>query len=913
MNENLISIQIIKEVRIKFYAMLDELNEMFKHTRWRYFETKKVFFDSELKAYFPDCNFYSCSYGNEEVNDPKFEGMNWDFLKATEAKSLYKSNDFPTRNISTILVSPNETDRYITWINGNNNFRYMSLNSSFDYAEGRMINFPISRMKTNINNLEILFSWITNGLIPADTSYQSDYELFFKLQHLDKIKIVNNELKIEGLEDILGKDSLDKTLQPLLTCAVISLLEKTKIALLNCDKNRIASSSYDEKILHDINRGHWEVDPELNRHILDNENKLVYRNPLLDIKQGGIVGIDFGTKSTVVVYQENSADIFPMRIGTGNLKKDVSAKDYENPTVIEFIDWESFLNDYTQTKGRPHTKWADVTISHTAFSQLLNSSNEDYYAFLNDIKQWCINTDKKMRIKDKKSYTQDLPNFLEITDDMFNPLEIYAYYLGLYINNMRNGIYLKYLLSYPVSYEKEVREKLVTSFERGLKQSLPKEVLENEEAMAKFNVTTNLSEPAGYVISALTEYGFKPKGDEKIFYGVFDFGGGTTDFDFGIYRQANSEQDKRRHHFAIEQFGAQGDRYLGGENLLELLAFHVFKNNESLLREKGICFILPPEQKKFAGSEILLSDSQEAKRNTVSLMNKLRPVWEVEDGYEKIIENNTINLNLYKDTGELETNVELQVDYSELETILVSRIEIGVVNFFESLRFSFMNEKAKDIHKINIFLAGNSSKSPIVKHLFEKYILKETKKINATLNTKGEIFEIFPPLGTEDAYKKMEEMGLSFDKEDMQKPTGKTGVAFGIIKGRPSGKINIINHNDRDDGQAKFQYYVGDCNRDDKFEPVLTPNSDYDTWVQFIDAEINHFELYYTTLPSANTNSLNIYEVTKLNAYIKYSYDNPDISVYIRPVTPHEVEYVVASDVEGEFTIIEPAIKIQFD
>ena len=70
---------------------------------------------------------------------------------------------------------------------------------------------------------------------------------------------------------------------------------------------------------------------------------------------------------------------------------------------------------------------------------------------------------------------------------------------------------------------------------------------------------------------------FIPNNWEKLF--VFDFGGGTTDFDFGVFYEAD-EKKSTRYDYTIEHFGAGGDRYLGGENLLELLAFEVFKKDK---------------------------------------------------------------------------------------------------------------------------------------------------------------------------------------------------------------------------------------------------------------------------------------------------------------------------------------------
>jgi len=80
--------------------------------------------------------------------------------------------------------------------------------------------------------------------------------------------------------------------------------------------------------------------------------KNVYkRDPKLDINQGGIVGIDFGTKSTVVVYQKNNTNIMPMRISGDKLNREVRSTDYENPTVIEFRNVENFLEKYYESKN----------------------------------------------------------------------------------------------------------------------------------------------------------------------------------------------------------------------------------------------------------------------------------------------------------------------------------------------------------------------------------------------------------------------------------------------------------------------------------------------------------------------------------------------------------------------------------
>jgi len=227
------------------------------------------------------------------------------------------------------------------------------------------------------------------------------------------------------------------------------------------DKIRADLKPYHQKMLEDTNQGHWSLwdsqqdsEGKIKVHLAP---KLVARNPACDIING-VVGIDFGTKSTVVACQKKSVKISPMRIGTGELGSSIEAHHYENPTIIAFNDLQRFICAYQQRAGRPFTQWRDITISHSANNALLNSSAKFFNAFLFELKQWAGNKNKKLKVVDQQGFVLDLPPFLELTDDDINPIEIYAYYLGLYINNMHNGIFLNYVLSFPVTYSNSSKE-----------------------------------------------------------------------------------------------------------------------------------------------------------------------------------------------------------------------------------------------------------------------------------------------------------------------------------------------------------------------------------------------------------------------------------------------------------------------
>ena len=91
----------------------------------------------------------------------------------------------------------------------------------------------------------------------------------------------------------------------------------------------------------------------------------------------------------------------------------------------------------------------------------------------------------------------------------------------------------------------------------------------NDGEKVEFEVTEGAGEPASYAVCALKSFHCAPDDDSSILYGVFDFGGGTTDFDYGIWRYADEDSiDEERYDYVVEHFGAAGSQYLGGENLL---------------------------------------------------------------------------------------------------------------------------------------------------------------------------------------------------------------------------------------------------------------------------------------------------------------------------------------------------------
>ena len=643
-------------------------------------------------------------------------------------------------------------------------------------------------------------------------------------------------------------------------------------SLKKADKKRADLIEYDTKIFTDVNKGSWEVFENLNRDNFVNPveisliKPIVARDARADIVDSGVVGIDFGTKSTVVVYSKDKEKSLPMRVGIGDWSKKESIRDYENPTIMEFLNLSTFLKAYKEKEFRPNTKWKNLTISHRAYEDMKSAKSSQLNAFLTELKQWAGDNKRKLKIEDKNGNIFNLPSFEEVEE--FNPIEIYAYYLGLYINNQFNGIYLNYLLSFPVTYDLKVRERILKSFEKGLKKSLP----DIKEKIEDFRISGKVSEPVAYASVAIEEYELDE--EEKSFYTIFDFGGGTCDFDFGIFRWADEKKEKK-YDYVIESFGAGGDKFLGGENLLELLAFNIFKDNKDILLKENISFIKPPECDEFLGSEILLSDSREAKLNMLNLITKIRGFWEREEISEEYFKEE-IDIDLYDNDGNFIQQILLKVEEEKLLNILRERIKKGVDSFFEALREAFFHTSKEinlDVDKIHILLAGNSSKSPIVKELFEEKIEEMKKEMGNSYN--GE-FILYPPLDNDG---------------DFEKPNGKTGVAFGLIATRPGGRIKFIDRNSKKD-DIKFKFYLG-INRRKKFNVVVNREIEYNKWVEFIDAGEEIFEIYYTSSSLASTNKMKINDNSIKRKILKINKIDENLNIYIKVTSPNIFVYAV--------------------
>ncbi|WP_120868930.1 hypothetical protein [Helicobacter pylori] len=721
--------------------------------------------------------------------------------------------------------------------------------------------------------------------------------------------IVNNETSLRYLseenqkfiEDLaqdkkITNEKIEKTLEIVSTSDVDVDFEEFKDLMLKVDSEAVGLKSYSQSRLLDLDGGHWDLEvPSAPKESVtfrfdnlpkDNNGKemnFYARSSLKDLNKGGVVAIDFGTKSTTASYMDKNGDYRLLSIG--GLVDDASLTKFENPTIMEFRHKEKFITKYDALDHRPFTEKNDIEMSHEAQKNTKGVKGNDLYRFFSKLKQWA-GADEKQNFRD---LIEDfsLESFTNCTD--FNPIEIYAYYIGRCINNMENGVFLKYFLSYPIKYEKHQAEKIRESFERGLKKSLPRHVFDDEKTAKTFKVELRASEPCAYAISALKSYGFfkSEKLDKPVYYGVFDFGGGTTDFDFGKWEKSTNP----KFFYKMTHFSSGGDKYLGGENLLGLLAWEAYAKNFQELKEKDIVIAKPNydriDTQRFGS---FMQNSREARLNLQTIASTLRPFLENLDAdiVEAIEENEEFSIEGFEkdfktmlfDRNGAQTECVLKVDCKELLNLLKDKINESVANFFAGFSRVMAENIDDQCRAFHIFLGGNASRSVLVKQAFENAKEKQLKDYKQKTSKDDFTFIIYEPLGTEKSDKQI----LELTGEDVSntpaylKPTCKTGVAFGLLGSRDGAKIEMPSISTN----PVFKYDLG-IEIEGKFHAKIHRGSLKPNEYQIFQTKeewggFDELEIRYSDKALANTNTLNIQDTQMISIALE-EHEEVDVKV----------------------------------
>lgn len=874
---------------------------------------------------------------------------------------------------------------------------------------------PIYNIEGVTNSKSLLAFLLSNKLVPVfdesslDDTFSKINNIFTKSFLIDGGRIVLSEESINDLK--LGEEWKQLIDQQLLNGMGIENTEghftpeDVKKALKESDFRRAEIPVYSEAYFADEREWFWDFYPKQTGYQIEipkGDIKIRARDPNDDIKNS-IIAIDFGTSSTVVVEYDRRNPDEPRQICVG---KSEEGK-YENPTLMLIKRYGDFLASYYGKKSRPNTRWDDLMVSHAVKDRMGNGDDNEFKAIVSHIKQWAVENESNLSIKPANEEDpiplKSLSELLKQEDEStLNPIEIYAYFLGLFINNRHEGygIHLNYQLSYPATYNKETIDGIIKSFWKGIRKSIPEEIADDRIIVEK-----KVSEPEAYAVMAMKKFGFEPEKDEKVKYAIFDFGGGTSDFAYGYWSRSN-EKGKD---FKIETIDISGEQFLGGENILDGLAFEVFSDpkNLEIMKQNNckFCYGIEKKDRKKGISHQYLASNYYAKNNMTTLIelngdrddegneNKgLRKYWENQQEYffdyfseseksndmtilyykireflefttdeeerkeleaylesakkysnelerkmladqlftfKKRNEKNfintsentdevTANLVLWSETEDEVTqvpNIKITLSRKKMYNYFKDSIREGIDSFFSALKSAF--SKRDDYNgKINIFLAGNASKSPILKNLMQERIVEEGKS-NENIS-----FELFNRFDSEDYEEKLRHVLKDiqgWEDEDVEgmieeekgkpeefQPTGKTGVAFGIVE-MLKDKIEIATNTELE----YFKFYLGDSKRirgRDRFIPFTTledgkPSYPSREWSQIFDVEESTDPvskiLYYTSKPDCMDGMQSISIATAIP--LDFPCIEKGQQIYIKAIGNDKIIYMAAqSPAEAE-------------
>lgn len=619
---------------------------------------------------------------------------------------------------------------------------------------------------------------------------------------------------------------------------------------------------------------------------------LVARDPGRDVQRRA-VAIDFGTSSTVVAMDTASGARQLLRIGARDFFEDIKPAHFENPTVLECLDFQAFHDAWTANAYRPALDWNWMRATHEAQASLRDNPGDTAIlaSILPRLKQWALrdNAHRRVRLTDRQGHELELQQHTErnpvrgqplqvSSTDPFDPVELFAWYLGMAINWRGRGLFLKYYLSFPVKYERAVKERILASFRRGLQRSLPRTLIEHHpQVLNDFEVNDLASEPAAYAAAALPHLGIDPT-DEGVPYAVFDFGGGTTDFDFGLLRWATKQEEDQGYEQVFEHLASSGDNFLGGENLLEHLVYQSFQRNLEVLRKERIQFTAPMQADAFAGSEAFLAPTQAAQTNTIMLAAKLRPFLEGEGNNLP----SQLKLDLIDVNGQKRT-CELTLDAQALDALLAQHMRAGVAMFLYEL--AQLRPQLPANAPIHLLLAGNGSRSRHIQALFDPEGALWGDLLTTAFGDAPPDIVVHAP--------------LPMDEAKPHAPTTKTGVALGLLSLVPGENTLLLNHvHARHDGQAPFDWFIGRLYRK-TFDPSLVPGATYGAWHELGPLQQGVFNLFVTNSRRAHTGLPEGHPELK-----KHRLDFPaapaNARLFARAVGPHLLELAPATGTAPE-------------
>lgn len=678
------------------------------------------------------------------------------------------------------------------------------------------------------------------------------------------------EIKIRGFEDDNSSDLEQKInlywnqidsseIDPIFEERIISFkkdfLSKDKKYIAYIDTNNLGEAITDDvESKHPMFAGRFEI------HNIYTDIKMVYTFPIVlcvhdtrlkkgknDLLDVNAVSIDFGTSSTCAAIRSKGKNRL---LTLSGIHKRVNNDDnaYENPTNLMIYRWDEiydqwrkenencpfFLTTRREIDPSDHDyneKEAQYDSGYTVGYQLSEMeadkiARNKMQAILTQLKSvpQLIKEGKEIKFTPFKGRNR-MPVIVtdsidENTIKKFNPVAFYGYLLSRAINNPANNrFYRTYQITYPVKFDKDVRENIRRSLEYGIKRALPASIREALDRNKKpiVNVSMNYPESIACVGSIVGRQLTITDDDQRAkLFAVYDLGGGTVDFAYGMFRPSLDDDEFDVADQFIEIFGVEGETNAGGEILIHRLAYKIYLDNRELMESERIKFVIPPEELNPEGFEGLLSPRGDYISDAnVNILKEIlaRPLFVYPDeigahltdifpkgvevtGYAPDAESFILPLLIDEDGNSKEN---FTVEVTGVDEFLEEKLAVTVNAFKDRMEKIFADNiehmRAAGINDFNIddvyiFLGGNASK--------QHYVRETMERLFPANNERGHIQRIGE--------------GSEVEGESNEyRINEKTAVAFGQLNIGSYGYTArmTITDDESEDGTPPFLYNVG--------------------------------------------------------------------------------------------------------
>lgn len=409
-----------------------------------------------------------------------------------------------------------------------------------DTVEGKKLFFPVTKIireKKYLQDREKLFS-LFGYLIEFKNNKFFIFDKEIKISKSLLSMLIYDVVELEESGKIFIKD-YDRFLK---------LIEEEKITFDNKfiinkiieEENFRSNLEYYRHNVNDTNLGLWSIYewrkyPAKNRKKVMLNNSIYGINPLENIDKDSQVFIEIGDKKIRVLIYSSDEKIYPKSI-MSDKKKNI----YENIGLIRFENIEKFYETYNSSENRPYISKKDFSISNEAYEKFILSKDKNNFYWI-DLKNIENN---KIKLNDEKK---------------LNLMEIIAYNIGLYLNNeIDRKIYLKYILSFTNSRTKEQLDFIRESFEKGIRKSIPKSVLESSSGK-HFKVEYKVESNIQLLASILTEKKLAGevfnKDRDTLNYLVCSMQNNEFNYSLGKYSKIH---DSERYDINIEKISSNG-------------------------------------------------------------------------------------------------------------------------------------------------------------------------------------------------------------------------------------------------------------------------------------------------------------------------------------------------------------------